>query len=269
MRHVKSFKTLNRTHSHRKALYRNIAEALFKNERIKTTLIKAKEVRRVVEKLITKAKEKNLHNIRIVNKLIKDKLLLFKLFDEIAPRYINKNGGYTRIIKLGKRKGDGAELAYLELIEETIERKKKKKRKKIKPIDKSTDIQKDETKDEIKKEETEKKEDTQSEPKTIIQDKTDQQEENEKPIEKKDKLKKEDQETVNKTKDIEIKKEIIKDKEEDVNKAKEKKIKKDDLIKDKKDDISVKVTKKTETKKEEKTTEEKSIDINDNRIVNF
>jgi len=135
MKHLKSFSQLNRTHSHRKALYRNMVEALFSNERIKTTKIKAKEIRRIAEKLITKAKEKTLHNIRVVNKIIKDKKILNKLFEEIAPRYIERMGGYTRIIKLNSRKGDGADMAYLELIEEQSDSGIKKKKKKIKKAD--------------------------------------------------------------------------------------------------------------------------------------
>lgn len=128
MNHLKGFRKLNRTHSHRRALYKNMATALLKNEKIQTTLIKAKEIRRVVEKIITRAKVKNLHNIRIVNKLIKDKDVLMKLFNEIAPRYVNRNGGYTRIIKLPKmRAGDGSAMAYIELIEEVAATKKKKK----------------------------------------------------------------------------------------------------------------------------------------------
>ena len=132
MRHLKSFKQLNRTHAHRRALYRNMLEALFKNERIKTTKTKAKEIRRIAERFITKARNKTLHNIRIISKLIKDKAVLMKLFNEIAPRYIDRNGGYTRIIKLGTRKGDAAEMAYLEMIEEQVDTTRKKKKKKLK-----------------------------------------------------------------------------------------------------------------------------------------
>jgi large subunit ribosomal protein L17 len=128
MKHLKGFKKLSRTHSHRRALYKNMVTALLKRERIKTTKIKAKEIRRVAEKIITKAKEKSLHNIRIIGKLITDKDVLMKLFNEIAPRYKERKGGYTRIIKLARRKGDGADTAYLELIEEgqAVAKKKKK-----------------------------------------------------------------------------------------------------------------------------------------------
>jgi large subunit ribosomal protein L17 len=127
MRHLKGFKQLNRTHAHRKALYKNMATALFRNERIKTTKIKAKEIQRISEKLITRAKIKNLHNIRIIAKLINDKEILMKLFNDIGPRYVNRKGGYTRVIQLGRRKGDGADTAYLELVsEQGIQRKTKK-----------------------------------------------------------------------------------------------------------------------------------------------
>jgi large subunit ribosomal protein L17 len=112
MRHLKSFNQLNRTNSERKALYRNMIFALLKNNRIKTTVPKAKEIRRIVEKLITRAKVKTLHNIRIAAKMVSNKDLLKKLFDDIAPRYATRNGGYTRIIKANRRKGDGAELAF-------------------------------------------------------------------------------------------------------------------------------------------------------------
>lgn len=126
MKHLKGFRTLNRTHSHRKALYKNMVEALLKHERITTTVPKAKELRRVAEKFITKAKVKNLNNIRIINKLIKDEEILMKLFNDIAPRYLERQGGYTRIIKLAKRKGDGADLCIIELVEEAPKPKKKK-----------------------------------------------------------------------------------------------------------------------------------------------
>lgn len=131
MKHLKGFNTLNRTHAHRRALYRNMVEALIENEKITTTVAKAKELRRVAEKIITKAKVKNLHTIRQINKLIKNETLLMKLFNDIAPRYEKRNGGYTRIIKLAARKGDGAEMCIIELLgeEEQVSKKKKAKKK--------------------------------------------------------------------------------------------------------------------------------------------
>lgn len=143
MNHLKGFNKLGRNSSHRKALYRNMCEALFRHERIKTTTPKAKEIRRIAEKMISRAKDNSLHNIRIVNKKIKNKEILMKLFNEIAPRYIDRNGGYTRITKLKRRKGDGAELAYIELIEEGVKPKKKKKKTfidKIKKEDAKTEV---------------------------------------------------------------------------------------------------------------------------------
>ena len=136
MNHLKGFRTLNRTHAHRKALYRNMAEALFRHERIVTTVTKAKELRSVAEKIITRAKVNNLHAIRIVNKTIKDEAILHKLFNEIAPRYVERPGGYTRIIKLAKRKGDGADMCIIELVEEKMVKAKKKKT--VKSVQKTT-----------------------------------------------------------------------------------------------------------------------------------
>ena len=129
MDHLKKFRKLNRTTAHRSALYKNMCEALFKYGRIKTTVIKAKEIRSVAEKIITRAKVNNLHNIRIVGKTITDKDILKKLFTEIAPNYVGRDGGYTRIIKLSKRLGDGADMAYLELINEEVPAKKKAAKK--------------------------------------------------------------------------------------------------------------------------------------------
>jgi len=122
MRHLKKGKKLNRDKEHREAMFSNMMTSLFRYERIKTTTPKAKELRRFCEKLITRAKENTLHNKRIVMRKIKDRDVVSKLFDEIAPRYKNVNGGYTRIIKTGKRLGDGAEMSFIELIE--VEEKK-------------------------------------------------------------------------------------------------------------------------------------------------
>ena len=130
MNHIKGFRTLNRTHSHRKLMFRNMVQALFKNERIQTTSIKAKELRRIAEKIITRAKVKNLHNIRLIARSIQDESILVKLFDEIAPRYAERPGGYTRIIKIKKRMGDGAELSFIELLSDVDTTKKKKAKKK-------------------------------------------------------------------------------------------------------------------------------------------
>ncbi len=153
MEHIKGFRKLNRTHAHRKALYRNMVTSLLKKERIKTTLVKAKELRRVIEKMITKAREKNVHNIRIIGKLILDKDMLKKLFDDVAPRYKERNGGYTRIIKLGKRAGDNADLAYIEFVEESVPKKKKSVKGKEQPKAKTNKTEEVKAKKEEKKEE--------------------------------------------------------------------------------------------------------------------
>ena len=119
MRHNVSGRKLNRTPAHRKALYRNLVTALFKHERIQTTVPKAKEARIVAEKLITFAKRGDLHARRMAARKVFEPAVLQKLFEEIGPRYAERPGGYTRIMRLGPRKGDNAELAILELVDNT------------------------------------------------------------------------------------------------------------------------------------------------------
>jgi large subunit ribosomal protein L17 len=116
MRHRNKGRKLNITDSHRKALFSNQAVALFRYEGIQTTLAKSKELRVIAEKLITLAKRGNLHARRQAARTIRDHEVLKKLFDEIGPRYLDRNGGYTRIIKLGPRFGDAAPMAYIELV---------------------------------------------------------------------------------------------------------------------------------------------------------
>jgi large subunit ribosomal protein L17 len=111
------FNRLGRKASHRKALHRNMVTSLFKYERIKTTKTKAMEIRRTAEKMITRAKVDSVHNRRIVAKAISDKDILNKLFTEIAPRFTERPGGYTRVLKMGFRQGDAAEVVLLELVE--------------------------------------------------------------------------------------------------------------------------------------------------------
>ncbi len=120
MRHNVSGRKLNRTPAHRKALYRNLVTALFKHERIQTTVPKAKEARVVAEKLITFAKRGDLHARRMAARKLFEPAVLQKLFEEIGPRYAERPGGYTRIMRLGPRKGDNAELAILELVDNTV-----------------------------------------------------------------------------------------------------------------------------------------------------
>ena len=130
MRHRKAFNKLNRTASHRKATLTNLATQLFMHKKIQTTTVKAKATRPVAERLITFAKSGTLHARRQVLRTIRDKQVVKELFDEIAPVYAERNGGYTRIVKLGLRQGDGAEVAYLELVDFEGVRKEKKEKKK-------------------------------------------------------------------------------------------------------------------------------------------
>ncbi|MFQ5528878.1 MAG: 50S ribosomal protein L17 [Gemmatimonadota bacterium] len=115
MRHRKKGRALSRTSSHRKAMLRNMATSLLVHERIRTTEAKAKELRPVVEKLITLGRVDDVHSRRRARRMIEDRAALQKLFDDIGPRFRERPGGYTRILKLGTRKGDGAEVAIIEL----------------------------------------------------------------------------------------------------------------------------------------------------------
>ncbi len=117
MRHRKSGRKLNRNSSHRKAMFRNMAVSLFDHELIKTTLPKAKELRRVAEPLITLAKEDTVANRRLAFSRLRDKDVVKKLFEELGERYQERPGGYLRILKCGFRKGDNAPMAYVELVD--------------------------------------------------------------------------------------------------------------------------------------------------------
>jgi large subunit ribosomal protein L17 len=117
MRHMKSGRKLNRTSAHREAMFRNMASSLFKHEVIKTTLPKAKELRRVAEPLITLAKTDGVANRRLAFARLRDEVAVGKLFTEIGPRYANRPGGYLRILKCGFRAGDAAPMAYVELVD--------------------------------------------------------------------------------------------------------------------------------------------------------
>jgi large subunit ribosomal protein L17 len=117
MRHNKSGRKLNRNSSHRKAMFSNMANSLFDHEIIKTTLPKAKELRRVAEPLITLAKSDSVANRRSAFSKLRDKEMVGKLFSELAPRYKDRPGGYTRILKCGFRSGDAAPMAYIELVD--------------------------------------------------------------------------------------------------------------------------------------------------------
>jgi len=116
MRHGKALRKLGRTTAHRMSLLRNLSTSLFDKERISTTLPKAKELRPFAEKLITMARRDNLHSRRLVARSIQNKTVVKKLFDTLGPRFAQRPGGYSRILKLGSRSGDGAEMAILELL---------------------------------------------------------------------------------------------------------------------------------------------------------
>lgn len=120
MRHQHSGRQLNRNSSHRKAMFKNMASSLFRHELIKTTVPKAKELRRVAEPLITKAKVDSVANRRYVYDRIRDREMVGKLFDELGPRYKERPGGYLRILKCGYRAGDKAPMALVELVDRPI-----------------------------------------------------------------------------------------------------------------------------------------------------
>ena len=117
MRHRNGLRKLNRTSSHRLAMLRNMANSLILHEAIKTTVPKAKELRRVVEPLITLAKEATLANRRLAFDRLRDRDIVTKLFNELGPRYKARPGGYTRILKMGFRVGDNAPMAFVELVD--------------------------------------------------------------------------------------------------------------------------------------------------------
>jgi len=117
MRHRQSGRQLNRNSSHRKAMFRNMAASLFEHEVIRTTVPKAKELRRVVEPLITRAKSDSVANRRIVFDRIRNRDMVTKLFNELGPRYQTRPGGYLRILKCGFRPGDNAPMAIVELVD--------------------------------------------------------------------------------------------------------------------------------------------------------
>jgi large subunit ribosomal protein L17 len=139
MKHRRGFNPLERMSAHRKALHRNMVGSLFRHERIKTTKAKALAVRRTAEKLITRAKTDSVHNRRIASSRLYDEGIVAKLFTDIGPRMKERPGGYTRIIKLGARQGDAAEIVILELVDyvlKTDEEKDKKAKKAEKKAEK-------------------------------------------------------------------------------------------------------------------------------------
>ena len=130
MRHRWKGRKLGRTASHRKAMLRNMVTDFLDKERIITTVAKAKELRSFAEKMITLGKRENLHSRRRALSIIRRKSVVHKLFDSLAPRYADRNGGFTRIIRLGFRKGDSAERAIIELVDREGEKEAPKKSKK-------------------------------------------------------------------------------------------------------------------------------------------
>lgn len=121
MRHRQSGRQLNRNSSSRKAMFRNMSSSLFRHELIKTTLAKAKELRRVAEPLITMAKKDSVANRRLAFARMRDRDMVTKLFNELGPRYEERQGGYLRILKCGFRTGDNAPMAYVELVDRPVE----------------------------------------------------------------------------------------------------------------------------------------------------
>ena len=123
MRHAKGNRRLNRTHEHRKALFANMAGSLIEHEQIKTTLPKAKELRRVMDKLITLGKRGDLHARRQAAARLKQDMHVTKLFEVLGPRYMERSGGYTRVLKAGFRYGDMAPMAIIELVDRDADAK--------------------------------------------------------------------------------------------------------------------------------------------------
>lgn len=149
MRHGVKGRKLSRTHSHRAALMNALATSLLRHKRIKTTLAKAKEARKHVESLITKAKRNDLHSRRHVMKFVNDKEVVKELFNEVVPKIGDRPGGYTRVVKLGNRIGDAASMAILELVDyndvmtKKAEEHKEKKEAKKEAKQKATSVEKD------------------------------------------------------------------------------------------------------------------------------
>ena len=123
MRHARGYRRLNRTHEHRKALFANMAGSLIEHEQIKTTLPKAKELKRIIDKLITLGKRGDLHARRQAGSQLKQDAYVAKLFDVLGPRYAERQGGYCRVLKAGFRYGDMASMAIIELVDRDVDAK--------------------------------------------------------------------------------------------------------------------------------------------------
>ena len=139
MKHNIKNKKLNKTSSHRKAMFMNMSNSLVKHEQITTTLPKAKELKRFIEKIITLGKKGDLFSRRKAISVLQDQKMVKKIFDILSDRYKDRKGGYTRIIKLGNRFGDNAPMAVIEFVDRDLEAKRVDKKKKDTPIDKKTE----------------------------------------------------------------------------------------------------------------------------------
>jgi len=195
MRHLKTGRKLNRTSAHRKALFRNMVTALIDNERIRTTLAKAKELRGKVERTITLGKKGTLHARRNALKLVADRDSLKKIFGSLAKRYENRPGGYTRVIKLGHRLGDDAPMAFIELVDREVDTSTEEKKKEAGEKKKETKKEKAPSKKPAikvtdKKSKGEKKTIEKANSKKTIKDKEKIEEKNKKPANKDDPSKK-------------------------------------------------------------------------------
>jgi len=154
MKHRRGFNPLQRMAAHRKALHRNMVTSLFRYERVRTTKAKALEVRRTAEKMITRAKVDSVHNRRIVSGRLYNEGIVAKLFTVIAPRMKERNGGYTRILKIGQRLGDAAQMVILELVDYNLDvegGEKKAKKKEARAKDKADKKEADKKEKEEKK----------------------------------------------------------------------------------------------------------------------
>ena len=193
MRHLNGVAKLNKTKSHRKALFQNLANALFQHERITTTVPKAMALRRVADRLITLAKRKDLHSQRLAFEALRDKEIVRKLFTDIGDRYSAINGGYTRVLKIGNRKGDNAPMAMIELTQRKEQEKKKKDKTKETKATKATKKEAVAKKETRASKETKAKDETKTkkEPKAKKEAKTENTETKE-PKEKKPRKKKEE-----------------------------------------------------------------------------
>ena len=131
MRHGHGYRKLNRTHEHRKAMFANMASSLIEHEQIKTTLPKAKELKRIIDKLITLGKRGDLHARRQALSQIKQEAAVKKLFDTLGPRYAERSGGYARVLKAGFRYGDMAPMAFIELVDRDVDAKGRGDRERV------------------------------------------------------------------------------------------------------------------------------------------